>query len=87
MGKLLEQLELLLESVDEPPNEISRSDCLAPKRDPRGYSKEDIKELRRAYNDTLVLSYDREALLDLGKSQMAQRRPSINPEKAKSVLK
>lgn len=87
MSKLLAQLESLLGSVDEPPNEISRSDCLVPKRDQRCYSKEDIQELRRAYHDKITLSYDRKTLMDLGQSQLSMKKPSFDTEKTKNVLK
>jgi len=88
MKKLLAELDSLLVSIDEPPNDISRSDCLlAPKREQHCYTKEDIQELRRAYQDKVRLSYDREKLMHLGQSQLSLQRPSIDLEKAKNVLK
>jgi hypothetical protein len=88
MRNLLAQLDSLLVSVDEPPNETSRSECLNfPKREQCCYTNEDIQGLRRVYQDHIRLSYDREMLMELGKSRLALQRPNIDPKKAKSVLK
>jgi len=87
---LLAKLESLLLSVDEPPNEASRTHCLQQKKAKCLYTKEEILQLRRAYQEKVgpdLISYDKETLMNLQKSALANRKLSLDMQKLKNVLK